>query len=59
MKKIIFWELILIIASVPIFRAIWILLDSADWLNEPVGIFVSFIVGAIVAVWALARINVK
>ena len=59
MKRIIFWETILILATVPIFRSIWILLDSADWLNEPVGIFVSFAGGVIVTVWALVRIHSK
>ncbi|HDR15283.1 MAG TPA: hypothetical protein ENN79_07360 [Desulfobacteraceae bacterium] len=59
MKKIIFWVIILVIATVPIFRAFWMLLDNIDWLNEPAGIFVSFAAGVMAAIWALVRINSK
>jgi hypothetical protein len=55
----IFWEIILVIATVPIFRAFWMFLDNIDWLNEPAGIFVSFTAGLIAAIWALVRINSK
>ena len=57
MKKIIFWEIIFVLASVPIFRALWMLLDSVNWLNEPAGIFVSFASGVAVAALALIGIH--
>jgi hypothetical protein len=59
MKKIIFWELVLILATVPIFRALWILLDKADWLSEPMGVSISFVAGVILAIFALIKINSK
>ena len=59
MKKMIFWEIIFVLATVPIFRALWMLLDNIDWMSEPAGVFVSLAAGLIVSVLALFRINAK
>ena len=59
MKNLIFLELMLIIATVPVFRAGWWLLDSFDWLNEPFGILVSLAAGLLFSGIALSKINSK
>jgi len=55
--KIVFWEIILIIATVPVFRAIWLLLDSHDWFFEPAGLVLSLIVGLALSIFAFIMIH--
>ncbi len=55
--RLVFWELVLILASVPIFRGIWLLLDGIEWLNRPAGLWASLAVGGILASVALAAIE--
>ncbi len=59
MKKIVIWELALIIATVPVFRAVWIILDSIDFFNKIHGIIFSFAGGIAIALWALVMIHRK
>jgi hypothetical protein len=57
MKKIIWMEMLLIGASILIFRSVWTLLDSIAWASGRVGLTVLLILGIIAAVGALSSIE--
>lgn len=57
MKKIIWLEMLLIGASILIFRSVWTLLDSITWASGRVGLAVLLIVGIVAAVLALRSIE--
>lgn len=58
MGSLIFWEMILIFSSILMFRSAWIFLDQIKWMNSPVGLWISLIVGSVsgvVALWAIHK----
>jgi hypothetical protein len=55
--KIIFYELLLIFASVLIFRSSWMLLDRIVFMNVELGIWASLILGALVACLSFWMLN--
>jgi hypothetical protein len=57
MKKILWMELLLIGASILIFRSAWTLLDSIAWASDRVGLAVLLVVGIVAAVVALRSIE--
>ncbi len=57
MKKIIWMEMLLIGASILIFRSVWTFLDSIAWASGGVGLAVLLIVGMVAAVLALRCID--
>ena len=57
MKKIIWMEMVLIGASILIFRSVWTLLDSIAWASGRFGLAVLLVVGIVAAVLALRRIE--
>jgi len=57
MKKIIWMELLLIGASILIFRSVWSFLDSIAWASSGVGLAVLLVVGMVAAVVALRSIE--
>jgi hypothetical protein len=57
MKKIIWMEMLLIGASILIFRSVWTFLDSIAWASGGVGLAVLLIVGIVAAVVALRSIE--
>jgi hypothetical protein len=57
MKKIIWMELLLIGASILIFRSVWTFLDSIAWASGGVGLAVLLVVGIVAAVVALRSIE--
>jgi len=57
MKKIIWMEMLLIGASIFIFRSVWTFLDSMPWASGGVGLTVLLAVGIVAAVLALRRIE--
>ena len=57
MKKIIWMELLLIGASILIFRSVWTFLDSIAWASSGVGLAVLLVVGIVAAVLALRSIE--
>jgi hypothetical protein len=57
MKKIIWMELLLIGASILIFRSVWTFLDSIAWASGEVGLAVLLVVGIVAAVVALRSIG--
>lgn len=54
---IIFWELLLLIASVLVFRGLWHLLDRVEWLNQPVWLWTALGVGLGLSIVALHFLN--
>ena len=57
MKKIIWMEMVLIGASILIFRSVWTFLDSIPWASGGVGLAVLLIVGVVAACVALRSIE--
>jgi hypothetical protein len=55
--KIILYEFLLIFTSVLIFRSLWMMLDRVSWMNQDSGIIGSFIVGVIITVISLVKLN--
>lgn len=51
--KIIFAELVLIVASVFVFRGLWTLLDLVEFMNHPVALALSLVLGTAATIWAL------
>jgi len=40
-SHLVFWEMVLILASVAVFRSVWLLLDTIEWLSRPAGLWAS------------------
>jgi F0F1-type ATP synthase assembly protein I len=57
MKRIIWMEMLLLGASILIFRSVWTFLDSIAWASGGVGLAVLLIVGMVAAVVALRSIE--
>ena len=57
MKKIIWMEMLLIGASVPIFRSVWTFLDSIAWASSKVGLAVLLVAGVLLTVFALHHLQ--
>ena len=61
MKKtrsyLVFWEMVLILASVPVFRSVWMFLDGIEWMSGPAALWISLAVGLLVGTVALAAVN--
>jgi len=56
-KKIIWMEMLLIGASILIFRSVWTFLDSIAWASGGVGLAVLLVAGVLLAVFALFNIQ--
>lgn len=57
MKTIIWMEILLLGASILIFRSVWTLLDSMAWAKGTVGLIVLLVVGVLGALVALRSIE--
>lgn len=51
------WELLLLAASILVFRSAWLLLDRSDWASSPTGLVVLLGSGVGLSVVALRAIN--
>lgn len=51
------WELTLLLASILVFRSVWLLLDGMTWATEKTGLLILLAVGFVVTVVALKVIN--
>lgn len=56
-SRLVLWESLLLLASVLVFRGMWMLLDRVEWMSRPVGLWISLTVGLIVGALALAAVN--
>ncbi len=55
--KHVFWELALIISSVLVFRSIWVMMDSFDFLSRLPVLGVTFVLGAILLIIAFYKLT--
>ena len=55
--RIAIYEFLLVLASVLIFRSLWMIADRISWMNQDVGILGSLIVGIVVTLISLLRLN--
>ena len=55
--KIIIYEFLLVFTSVLIFRSLWMIFDRIPWMNQDIGIIGSLIVGIIITLISLMRLN--
>lgn len=46
-------ELVLVIAGVFVFRGLWTLLDTFEFMNEPLALWLSLVLGTVASIWAL------
>jgi len=55
--RIAIYEFLLVFASVLLFRSLWMISDRISWMNQDVGILGSLIVGILVTLISLIRLN--
>lgn len=55
--KIIIYEFLLVFSSVLLFRSLWMIFDKIPWMNQDIGILGSLIVGIIITLISLIRLN--
>ena len=53
-----FWEIVLILASVPVFRAVWMMMDEVSFFSEPAGVLFSLFAGLVLLAVGLVRIHI-
>lgn len=51
------WELVLLFASVLVFRSAWLLLDEMKWARTPVGLWALLVPGVALSLLALRAIQ--
>ena len=54
---LVFLELVLILASILMYRSVWLLLDRTEWMSQPPGLWAGLAAGVIVATVALVALN--
>jgi hypothetical protein len=55
--KIIIYEFLLVFSSVLIFRSLWMIFDRISWMNQDSGIMGFLIVGIIITLISIMRLN--
>ena len=55
--KIIIYEFLLVFTSVLLFRSLWMIFDRIPWMNQDIGILGSLVVGIIITLISLIRLN--
>jgi hypothetical protein len=55
--RLVLWEIILIVGSIPVFRSVWMVLDSIEFMNQRAGIMLSFAGGMALCLMALLVLN--
>ena len=56
-NSLIGWELLLLFASVLVFRSIWLLLDGMKWARETSGLLALLLPGVVLCIFALRAIH--
>lgn len=56
-NRLIGWELVLLIASILVFRSGWLLLDEIKWARETPGLLALLLPGVVLCVFALRGIH--
>jgi hypothetical protein len=52
-RSLLIGELALVIAGVFVFRSLWMLLDTMEFMHTPPALWSSLIAGSVITVWAL------
>ena len=55
--RLLFWEMLLLFASILVFRSAWTLLDRIDWTGTTAGLCTLLVAGAGLCVFAFRAIN--
>jgi hypothetical protein len=55
--RLIAWEIILLLASVFVFRGLWTLLDKVEWMTSTNALIRSLLIGVVLTVVAFWRLN--
>lgn len=55
--RLIAWEIVLLLASVFVFRGLWTLLDKIEWMTSTTALIRSLVIGVILTVIAFWRLN--
>jgi hypothetical protein len=56
-SHIVFWEMVLLIGSIPVFRGVWMIFDWFDFMNGITGIVLSLAAGIVLCIIALLALN--
>jgi hypothetical protein len=56
-NSLIGWELVLLFASILVFRSVWLLLDQMKWAREAPGLFALLLPGIVLCFCALRAIH--
>jgi len=56
-SHIVFWEMVLLVGSIPIFRGVWMIFDWLDFMNGITGIVLSLATGIVLCIIALLALN--
>lgn len=56
-NSLIGWELLLLFASVLVFRSVWLLLDDLKWARETTGLLTLLLPGVVLCIFALRAIH--
>ena len=51
------WEIVLLLASVFVFRGLWTLLDEMEWMSSTSALIQSLVIGVALSVIAFWRLN--
>ncbi len=51
------WELLLLFASILVFRSVWLLLDEMKWARETTGLLALLLPGVVLCIFALRAIH--
>jgi hypothetical protein len=55
--RLIAWEIVLLVASVFVFRGLWTLLDKIEWMSSTSALIRSLVIGIVLTVIAFWRLN--
>ena len=55
--RLIAWEIVLLLASVFVFRGLWTLLDKVEWMTSTTALIRSLVIGVVLTVIAFWRLN--
>ena len=57
LNSLIGWELLLLFASILVFRSVWLLLDQMKWARETPGLLALLLPGGVLCIFALRAIH--
>ena len=55
--RLVAWEIVLLLASVFVFRGLWTLLDKIEWMSSTSALIRSLVIGVVLTVIAFWQLN--